>query len=166
MPRAIRYAVVMAGGAGTRFWPRSRSHLPKQFLPITGRASMLQDTVARVSPPVRADRVFVVTGQMHAALAKRQLAGFRGVRLLVVEATLSSSFAFSLALTVHHGLRRPKTEEELERQTREYMARLAEEQARRSCLRMCCSVGHCRDSFSSSNVPRGIAGAPTVRGPR
>ena len=97
MPRAIRYAVVMAGGAGTRFWPRSRSHLPKQFLPITGRASMLQDTVARVSPPVRADRVFVVTGQMHAALAKRQLAGFRGVRLLVEPVGRNTAPAIALA---------------------------------------------------------------------
>ncbi|MGH9760926.1 MAG: sugar phosphate nucleotidyltransferase, partial [Blastocatellia bacterium] len=36
------YAIVMAGGSGTRFWPASRQHLPKQFLTITGESTMLE----------------------------------------------------------------------------------------------------------------------------
>lgn len=97
MPRAVRYAVVMAGGAGTRFWPRSRSHLPKQFLSITGPRSMLQETVARVSPPVRAERVLIVTGRQHAALAKRQLAGARAPKVLVEPVGRNTAAAIALA---------------------------------------------------------------------
>src|SRR5439155_801128 len=61
-----RYAIVMAGGAGTRFWPRSRVHTPKQLLALRGGRSLLQETVARVSPPIRRDRVLVVTARPHA----------------------------------------------------------------------------------------------------
>ncbi|HYY05576.1 MAG TPA: sugar phosphate nucleotidyltransferase, partial [Candidatus Limnocylindria bacterium] len=43
----------MAGGAGTRFWPRSRVHTPKQLLALRGERSLLQETVARVAPPIR-----------------------------------------------------------------------------------------------------------------
>ena len=97
MPRATRYAVVMAGGAGTRFWPRSRSHLPKQFLPITGRDSMLQETVARICPPLRPDHVLVVAGSAHAALARQQLRGRRGVQILVEPLGRNTAPAIALA---------------------------------------------------------------------
>ena len=42
------YAVVMAGGSGTRFWPLSRKHKPKQTLPILGPATMVRQTVERL----------------------------------------------------------------------------------------------------------------------
>ena len=44
------YAIVMAGGSGTRLWPLSRRKTPKQLLPLTGDASLLQQTVARLEP--------------------------------------------------------------------------------------------------------------------
>ncbi|MBI4753000.1 mannose-1-phosphate guanylyltransferase, partial [Candidatus Desantisbacteria bacterium] len=44
------YAVIMAGGSGTRFWPVSRQSIPKQCLHITGGNSMIQETVERLSP--------------------------------------------------------------------------------------------------------------------
>src|SRR5207245_11007516 len=65
VPHLPRYAVVMAGGAGTRFWPRSRVHTPKQLLALRGGRSLLQETVARVSPPIRRERVLVVTARPH-----------------------------------------------------------------------------------------------------
>src|SRR5436309_3285042 len=68
-----RYAIVMAGGAGTRFWPRSRIQTPKQLLALRGGRSLLQETVARVSPPIRRDRVLVVTARAHARAVARQL---------------------------------------------------------------------------------------------
>ena len=55
------YAVIMAGGIGSRFWPRSRRATPKQFLDVFGEASMIQNTFARLQPLVEARRVFVVT---------------------------------------------------------------------------------------------------------
>lgn len=64
------YAVIMAGGAGTRFWPASRSLRPKQLLPLaTGSGeTLLAATVRRLSPLVTEDRVVVVTGE-HLARA-------------------------------------------------------------------------------------------------
>ncbi|MCB2187417.1 MAG: NTP transferase domain-containing protein [Deltaproteobacteria bacterium] len=67
------YAVVMAGGSGTRFWPASRRQLPKQLLSLTGERTLLQQTVDRLAPLVPPERVLVVTGQAHAAGAAAQL---------------------------------------------------------------------------------------------
>ena len=55
------HAVIMAGGSGTRFWPESRGHRPKQLLPITGGASMLAETVGRLQPLVPPERTWIVT---------------------------------------------------------------------------------------------------------
>jgi len=63
----------MAGGSGTRFWPRSRRLLPKQLLPVLGSRSLLQDTVDRLRGVVPSAHVLVVTHRDHAALVRRQL---------------------------------------------------------------------------------------------
>ena len=67
------HAVVMAGGSGTRFWPKSRRNRPKQLLTLYGDASMLQQTVARVSPMVPPGRVLVITGADQAEAVRAQL---------------------------------------------------------------------------------------------
>src|SRR4051794_34428971 len=67
------HAVIMAGGSGTRFWPKSRRNRPKQLLRLYGDASMLQQTVARVAPLVPPDRVLVITGADQAAGVREQL---------------------------------------------------------------------------------------------
>jgi mannose-1-phosphate guanylyltransferase len=59
------YAVIMAGGQGTRFWPRSRRKMPKQLLNIVGEATMLEQTVARISPLIPAERTLVVAGEAY-----------------------------------------------------------------------------------------------------
>ncbi len=55
------YAVVMAGGSGTRFWPLSREKMPKQLLKIGGEDTLIRETVARVLQLVRIEDVFIVT---------------------------------------------------------------------------------------------------------
>ncbi len=68
------YAVIMAGGTGTRFWPRSRAAWPKQFLVIGGGdQSLLQRTVARIEHIIPPERVFVVTNQQHVEATRGQL---------------------------------------------------------------------------------------------
>ena len=57
------YAVIMAGGRGTRFWPASRQSRPKQLLSILGDRSLLRLTVERLLPFLPAERVLIVTGQ-------------------------------------------------------------------------------------------------------
>ncbi len=59
------YAVVMAGGQGTRFWPRSRRRRPKQLLNVVGETTMLAQTVARVSALIPAERTIVVAGEAY-----------------------------------------------------------------------------------------------------
>jgi mannose-1-phosphate guanylyltransferase len=67
------YAVIMAGGSGTRFWPKSRRDRPKQLLRLVGEATMLEQTVARIEPLVPRDRVLIVTGADQAAATRAQL---------------------------------------------------------------------------------------------
>lgn len=69
-----RYCVIMCGGAGIRFWPFSRTMLPKQFLDFfgTGR-TLLQMTYDRIRTLVPPDRIIVVTNAMYASLVKEQL---------------------------------------------------------------------------------------------
>src|SRR5215510_3071144 len=55
----------MAGGQGTRFWPRSRRKMPKQLLNIVGETTMLEQTVARISPLIPAERTLVVAGDAY-----------------------------------------------------------------------------------------------------
>lgn len=61
MPTEDLWAVIMAGGSGTRFWPASRRARPKQFLPIAGEQSMIATTVARLEGLVDLEHVLVVT---------------------------------------------------------------------------------------------------------
>jgi mannose-1-phosphate guanylyltransferase/mannose-6-phosphate isomerase len=60
------YAVILAGGSGSRLWPLSRQQLPKQFLSLDGDDSLLQTTINRLSPIVDADHVLIVTQEGHA----------------------------------------------------------------------------------------------------
>jgi len=57
------HAVIMAGGAGTRFWPLSRSATPKQLLALVGEQTMIQQTVDRLAGLVLPDRLLIVTNQ-------------------------------------------------------------------------------------------------------
>ncbi len=67
------YALILAGGSGTRLWPYSRSEMPKQFLRLAGAHTMLQETVQRILPLVPPERIFVATGLAYAALVAQQL---------------------------------------------------------------------------------------------
>ena len=62
------FAVIMAGGSGTRFWPASRESLPKQFLRITSDRTMFEETLARVRLFAPDDRIYSVIGSAHAEL--------------------------------------------------------------------------------------------------
>ena len=69
----MNWAVIMAGGYGERFWPKSRRRQPKQLLPIVGDKTMIQQTIERVRPLVSDSRIVVVTNHEQAALVRRQL---------------------------------------------------------------------------------------------
>lgn len=73
MTTSPRWAVILAGGFGTRFWPASRRALPKQFLRIAGRRTMIAETAERLRGLVGPERVIVVTAAEHAQLVARNL---------------------------------------------------------------------------------------------
>jgi mannose-1-phosphate guanylyltransferase len=76
------YAVIMAGGAGTRFWPASRALRPKQLLPLSGGAPLLAETVRRLAPLVTEDRVIVVTGEHLADGTAKAVPGVPATQIL------------------------------------------------------------------------------------
>ncbi|PLX32862.1 MAG: mannose-1-phosphate guanylyltransferase [Ignavibacteria bacterium] len=67
------YALIIAGGVGARFWPRSREHSPKQLLEIIGKGTMIQNTVYRLDPIVPRDRILIITNAHQAEEVRRQL---------------------------------------------------------------------------------------------
>lgn len=67
------YGVILAGGRGTRFWPRSRRRLPKQLMNLWGRNSLLQQTVARLRPLIPPRRIWVFTNEYLVGQVIRQL---------------------------------------------------------------------------------------------
>lgn len=92
------YAVIPAGGSGTRLWPLSRAGHPKFLHPLTGTpASLLQATAERLAPLAGADRTFVVTGAAHAAAVARQLPALPAGNVLVEPSPRDSCAAIGLA---------------------------------------------------------------------
>jgi len=71
------YAVILAGGMGTRFWPVSRKSNPKQFLNITGKGSLLQETLARIQPKISGSHIFIVTNTSYRKALGRQVSRFQ-----------------------------------------------------------------------------------------
>ncbi len=74
-PASIKtYAVLLAGGSGSRLWPVSRQLYPKQLVKFTGNYSLLQNTVKRLDGFVAPDKVRIVCGQEHLAETERHMA--------------------------------------------------------------------------------------------
>jgi len=67
------YAVIMAGGGGTRFWPWSREKRPKQVLPILSDRSMIWETVERIRPFVPPEKIYIVTARSQVADLRREI---------------------------------------------------------------------------------------------
>ncbi len=71
------YAVILAGGAGTRFWPMSRKNNPKQFLALVGKNSLLQQTIMRVKKKINPSNIFIVAGKLYKEALKKEVASFK-----------------------------------------------------------------------------------------
>ncbi|MGB1241032.1 MAG: mannose-1-phosphate guanylyltransferase [Chitinophagales bacterium] len=68
------YVAIMAGGIGSRFWPQSRVHRPKQFLDILGTGkTLIQMTYERFAKIVPEDHIYIITGEMYVEEMKNQL---------------------------------------------------------------------------------------------
>jgi mannose-1-phosphate guanylyltransferase len=78
----MRYAVIIAGGSGTRLWPMSRAALPKQLIPFIAGQSLLEIAVERLGGLTPPDRLFICAGQTHAEAIGRALPRFASDQFL------------------------------------------------------------------------------------
>ncbi len=91
------HAVILAGGRGTRFWPRSRTRTPKQLLNIVGNETMLQQTVKRLLPVFPASRIWAVTNAEQAAAVRRNVPRPGAARVLAEPVGRNTAAAIGLA---------------------------------------------------------------------
>jgi mannose-1-phosphate guanylyltransferase len=91
------HVVIMAGGAGTRFWPESRAARPKQLLPLAGERTLLQQTAARLGALVPADRLWVLTAARLVEPIARQLPAVPASAILAEPCKRDTAPAIGLA---------------------------------------------------------------------
>lgn len=132
------YGVILAGGVGTRLWPRSRQKSPKQLLDIVSQKTMLQETYERISPLIPAERVMVVIGEAYLPLVREQLPDLLERNIILEPAGRGSAPAVGLA-AIHISRLAPRevmvclpadhviTQEEKFHQMLEVAAQVAEE---------------------------------------
>jgi mannose-1-phosphate guanylyltransferase len=100
------HAVILAGGRGTRFWPRSRTCTPKQLLNIVGRDTMLEQTAARLAPLFPASRQWIVTNAVQSAAVRQQLPRVPRSHILAEPVGRNTAAAIGLAAAhlLHGGM--------------------------------------------------------------
>lgn len=77
------YALIMSGGMGTRFWPKSRYNMPKQFLRTVGDKTMIQNTVDRIEKCIPHENICIVTNKNYVRMIKKQLPKIKGGNIFI-----------------------------------------------------------------------------------
>lgn len=104
MPKSNLYALIMAGGRGTRFWPRSRKRHAKQVLTVFGDRSLLQQTVDRISAVVPAERTWILTNPDSRAEIVRQLPQLPKRQVIAEPAQRNTGPCNALAASILHSV--------------------------------------------------------------
>ena len=94
------YAVIMAGGGGTRLWPLSRQDHPKQSLQLIGERTMFQTTADRLAPLFPPERILVVTSARYAADLQRQCPGVPPANFILEPVARGTAPAIALSAMV------------------------------------------------------------------
>ena len=94
------YAVIMAGGGGTRLWPISRKETPKQLLPLLGKDTLFQSTVARLEKLFPPERILVVTVAEQAKEMQKQVPAIPLENYLIEPAPRGTASVVALAAAV------------------------------------------------------------------
>lgn len=101
-----RFAVIMAGGRGERFWPQSRHAKPKHLLPIVGDKPLLAQTIARLQPLIAPENILVITNR-HQEAAVREVASMLPAANVIAEPIGRDTAAATGLATVLVGARDP-----------------------------------------------------------
>jgi len=96
MAKSNYYGLILAGGRGTRFWPRSRKAQAKQVLRFMGEASLIQSTVARLKPVLPPERIWVLTNPHLQATIREQLPEVPAEQVLAEPAQRNTAPAIGL----------------------------------------------------------------------
>ncbi len=104
MAKSNYYGLILAGGRGTRFWPRSRRKSAKQVLRFLGERSLIQQTVDRLRPVLPPERIWVLTNDHLRAEIVRQLPEVPKAQILAEPAQRNTAPAIGLAAQILHGI--------------------------------------------------------------
>jgi mannose-1-phosphate guanylyltransferase len=104
MPNPHHYGLILAGGRGTRFWPRSRRRFAKQVLNVVGERSLIQATVDRLAPVIAPERLWVLTSQELRDIIVRQLPEIPKKQILAEPMQRNTGPAIGLAAHILHSV--------------------------------------------------------------
>jgi mannose-1-phosphate guanylyltransferase len=104
MARANYYGLILAGGRGTRFWPRSRKRHAKQVLRVTGERSLIQETVDRLAPAIPPERIWILTNDFVRDEIVRQLPEVPRSQIIAEPAQRNTAPAVALAAHILHSI--------------------------------------------------------------
>jgi mannose-1-phosphate guanylyltransferase len=101
---AHHYGLILAGGRGTRFWPRSRKRSAKQVLPVVGERSLIQATVDRLSPVIAPERLWILTNDHLRDEIVKQLPEVPANQVLAEPMQRNTAPAIGLAAQILHSV--------------------------------------------------------------
>src|ERR1041385_3378334 len=104
MAKENHYGLILAGGRGTRFWPRSRRRHAKQVLNVLGERSLIQATVDRLQCLVPAERLWILTNDHLRQEIVRQLPEVPAEQILAEPAQRNTAPAIGLAAHILHSV--------------------------------------------------------------
>jgi len=104
MARANYYGLILAGGRGTRFWPRSRKRHAKQVLNVTGERTLIQATVDRLAPVIPPERIWILTNDFVRDEIVRQLPEVPQSQIIAEPAQRNTAPAIALAAHILHSI--------------------------------------------------------------
>src|SRR5580693_5845534 len=104
MAKAHYYGLILAGGRGTRFWPRSRKRHAKQVLKIAGERTLIQTTVDRLAPLIPPERIWILTNDFVRDEIVRQLPEVPQSQIIAEPAQRNTAPAIALAAHILHSI--------------------------------------------------------------
>jgi mannose-1-phosphate guanylyltransferase len=104
MAKRRHYGLILAGGRGTRFWPRSRRSTPKQVLRVFEERSLIQATVERLAPAIAPEDIWILTNAHVREEIVRQLPQVPEAQILSEPEPRNTAPAIGLAAHILHSI--------------------------------------------------------------
>src|SRR3954454_2251182 len=104
MAKSNHYGLILAGGRGTRFWPRSRKAKAKQVLSFLGEKTLIQETVERLKPVIPPERIWIITNDHLQAEIIKHLPEVPKKQILAEPAQRNTAPCIGLAAHILHSI--------------------------------------------------------------